>query len=42
MHAALDVSLPSYANAIVIAGEVVEAMSALNNAVGTEPVSYVA
>ena len=41
MHAALDVNLPSYANAIVIASEVVQAISALNSAVGTEAVSHV-
>ena len=41
MHAALDVNLPSYANAIVSTGEVVEAISGLNSAVGTEPVSHV-
>lgn len=42
MHVALDVNLPSYASAIVSTGEVVEAISALNSAVGTEPVSHVA
>ncbi len=42
MHAALAVNLPSYASAIVIANEVVEAISALNSAVGIVPVSHVA
>jgi nicotinamidase-related amidase len=42
MHAALEVNLPNYAGAIVIASEVVEAISALNSPVGTEPVSHVA
>ncbi len=42
MHAALEVSLPNYANAIVTANEVREAISALNSPVGTEPLSNVA
>jgi nicotinamidase-related amidase len=42
MQAALEVNLPNYASAIVIASEVVEAISALNSHVGTEPFSHVA
>jgi len=42
MHAALDVNLPSYANAIVSTGEVVAAISALKSSVETGQVSHVA
>ena len=42
MDAALEVNLPNYANAIVPANEVVEAISVLNALVGTEPLPDVA
>jgi ureidoacrylate peracid hydrolase len=40
MHAALDVNIPSYASAIVITEEIVEAISSLGAV--TKPVSHVA
>jgi nicotinamidase-related amidase len=42
MRAALEVNLPNYASAVVIASEVVEAISALNSPVRTGPASHVA
>jgi nicotinamidase-related amidase len=42
MRAALEVNLPNYASAIVIASEVVGAISALDSPVRTGPASHVA